>query len=173
MFNTLKDLTGQRFARLVVDRRDENAASGNARWLCRCDCGESIVVAGNSLRSGNTRSCGCLRREVSAVSVMALETTTHGQSAPRTPTYRTWEGMVARTTNPHRPEWGYYGGRGITLCDRWRSFENFLVDMGERPAGLTLDRIDNNGNYEPGNCRWATWSQQQLNKRTSRKQLTS
>lgn len=95
--------------------------------------------------------------------------TTHGhgsaRAGTRSATYISWSSMIQRTTNPRNPAWPDYGGRGITVCDRWRSFEAFLEDMGERPAGLTLDRIDVNGDYEPGNCRWATWTEQRLNQR--------
>lgn len=85
----------------------------------------------------------------------------------RTPTYNSWDNMTQRCKNPNRAEYGYYGGRGIEVCDRWALFENFLADMGERPSGLTLDRIDNDGNYEPGNCRWATKAEQMTNRRRS------
>lgn len=91
--------------------------------------------------------------------------TTHGHTRPESPTYRAWGAMKTRCTNPNQPKWKYYGGRGITVCHRWSRFENFLADMGEKPAGLTLDRIDVNGNYEPGNCRWATWHEQRVNQR--------
>lgn len=91
--------------------------------------------------------------------------TVHGHRSPsRTPTYVTWAGMIQRTSNPHHSRYSTYGGRGIQVCDRWRSFPNFLADMGERPEGLTLDRIDNSKGYEPGNCRWATLSEQERNK---------
>jgi hypothetical protein len=97
---------------------------------------------------------------------------THGHAAHgRTPTYIAWRDMVQRCTNPSRRDWGRYGGRGITVCERWRRFENFLADMGTRPDGRTLDRIDNNGNYEPGNCRWTTWHQQYLNRRSNAGEL--
>lgn len=165
------DLTGRSFGRLTVVERAENRGR-HIYWLCVCECGTTRTVKGDHLKSGGSQSCGCRlsdsARERAARSAMPTRTT-HGhgsaRAGTRSGTYISWSSMIQRTTNPRNPAWPHYGGRGITVCDRWRSYEAFLQDMGERPPGLTLDRIDVNGHYEPGNCRWATWSEQRLNQR--------
>lgn len=162
MAKLVHDLTGQRFGRLTVLARDRSKKTGQARWLCRCDCGTLTTVGSESLRGGRTKSCGCWRRES-----ITWHHTTHGlaprQNRPRA--YSSWYNMLNRCTNEDFPQYKDWGGRGITVCERWLEFPNFLTDMGERPPGLTLDRIDNNGNYEPGNCRWTTPHEQQMNTR--------
>lgn len=160
------DVSGRRFGRLLVlSRTAPSTTRREARWMCSCSCGGRVVVTGSRLRLGKTRSCGCLRREI-ARSVH----TTHGHgSAARgqSPTYRSWASMIARCTMPSNGRnWKWYGGRGVTVCPDWRdSFEAFLCDMGPRPAGHSLDRVNSDGNYEPGNCRWATPIEQAANRK--------
>lgn len=155
-------MIGTKFNRLLVFKRAGSTKWGHAIYDCICDCGTKKQVSAAHLRRTKrpTQSCGCLNKEI---------ITKHGHADTRgnnrSPTYRTWDGMVQRTTNPNSNRWPDYGARGIKLCDRWRKFDNFLADMGERPYGTSIDRIDVNGNYEPGNCRWADASTQNLNKR--------
>lgn len=155
-----KNLTGKRFGRLEVICRVGTGPGRSALWECRCDCGRIIKTTAHSLRICGTKSCGCLQKET----VRAIMTK-HGmyQSA----TYGIWEGVISRCNNPNNHAYNYYGGRGITVCDRWKSFENFLIDMGERPGRKTIDRINVNGDYEPGNCRWASMKEQRRNCRNT------
>lgn len=130
------------------------------RWLCRCECGKVKTVLHTSLISMcSSQSCGCLHR--SSVGHA------HARAGLVTPTYRTWCGMLQRCSNPSNPRWKDYGGRGITVCERWLKFDNFLEDMGEKPSGLSIDRKNNNKGYFKSNCRWATQSDQMNNTRRS------
>lgn len=156
-------LTGERYGRLVVVSEVESSGY-HRRWLCRCDCGTVKAFDQGNLRSGASKSCGCLKRDQN---VLAKFSRTHGMN--KTPEHRAWSSMIQRCTNDKQDSWEDYGGRGIRVCERWiRNFEAFFADMGPRPSPMhTLDRKDANGNYEPGNCRWATRAQQAHTRRST------
>jgi hypothetical protein len=159
------DVVGLRFGRLeVID--DANPSSGRRRVKCRCDCGNEAVVDPRLLRNGRTKSCGCLQKE--KVAITARSMTKHGMT--KSPEYNSWTKMKRRCLSPADAKYPLYGGRGIGVCERWlHDFEAFFADVGERPSSThSLDRIDVNGNYEPGNCRWATPSEQSRNKQKHR-----
>jgi len=162
---TAIDITNRRFGRLIATHVTGKNARKNVLWHCDCDCGATIQVAATCLLTGNTQSCGCAR--VEAVRAIGKRNRTHGAVGSREHT--TWKSMLARCLNPNATGYKHYGSRGITVCPEWRDFEVFLRDMGPRPSGHTLDRIDNHGNYEPNNCRWATYAEQRRNQRPRNK----
>lgn len=163
------DLTGQRFGRWIVIRRDADKAYRHPTWLCRCDCGNTGVVTGQNLRVGKSQSCGCRNLDIRR-DICLARNTTHGRS--KSITYDTWVNMRQRCQNPRATAFHKYGAKGVRVCARWQAFEAFLADMGERPsAAHSIDRIDNDLGYQPGNCRWATQTEQQNNRRNSRNRL--
>lgn len=146
------DITGQTFNKLTVLGRSVKQSNVGAMWDCICECGNLTVVESMKLRKGLTKSCGCHRANLRNM-------LTHGM-ANKTRTYKTWKEMRSRCNNPSAHNYKWYGGRGITICNRWDDYANFVADMGERPYGTTIDRINPDGNYEPNNCRWATPKEQ-------------
>ena len=164
---SVTDLLGKRFDRLVVIERAENTKQGDAQWLCRCDCGNEKIIRANALKTGRTRSCGCLLSECSKKR-MAKLMTKHGKSNSRL--YRVWASMKERCSSANNKGYDNYGGRGISVCDKWQEFEPFYkwaIANGYKKR-LEIDRIDNDGNYEPDNCRWVTSKQ---NCRNTRKNI--
>lgn len=159
------DISGQKFGRLLVLFKTEKKRAGSRWWMCRCDCGKEIPVEGKKLKSGHTKSCGCYHNEV-----IRKASITHGMSAGRPPEYAAWVNMKQRCVTNRESDAGRYKERGIRVCDRWiDSFENFISDMGSRPGpGYSIERLNNNGIYEPGNCIWATAKTQARNRSTSR-----
>lgn len=155
------NLTGQVFGRLTVLEQAGRTKQGAVKWKCLCECGTQVIVSRNNLRSGTSQSCGCLQREL-----QSERARTHGLSHTRT--YRIWFEMQRRCGDRGHHAYKDYGGRGITVCERWQSFGAFLEDMGEAPKGLSLDRRDNDRGYSPENCRWATQTVQCRNKRNNR-----
>ena len=160
MGRTAIDISGQRFGQLTAIEPSGIDLGRRITWLCQCDCGRKTVIRGTYLRKGSTVNCGCDDRRIHIK---------HGKH--QTPEYRTWDNMKQRCYNPNRAQFKYYGGRGITVHERWRdSFENFYEDMGPKPSQQhSIDRKEVDGNYGPDNCQWATKSEQQQNKRNSRK----
>lgn len=164
----LIDLTGKRFGRLQVLMRS-GSKNGSAMWLCRCDCGKTKVICGVELRSGETKSCGCLHREI------ASQTMTKHNGSHKERLYRVWAAMLSRTRNPNATNYKYYGGRGIKVCEEWNDYEVFrdwALQNGYNPSAqygeCTLDRINVDGNYCPTNCRWVNMSSQNNNQRSNK-----
>jgi hypothetical protein len=171
-----ENISLQQFGRLMPSFLVGKAA-GHLYWACLCDCGATVVVASSDLRTGKTKSCGCLRQELATAWGKKRFSGRFGENNPHfkhghatsvmgeTPTHISWAGMIQRCTDSNRNRWSVYGGAGVKVCDRWLDFRNFLADMGERPEGTTLGRFSDVGNYEPGNCEWQTPKQQGVEKR--------
>jgi hypothetical protein len=157
----MKDLTGIKFGKLLALRLDSMTRTSHTtitKWWCRCECGNELAVRRNGLVSGNSKTCGCSRRD-------KPPNYRHGMSGSGT--IISWKSMIQRCTNHKHPAFRNYGARGITVCERWLLFENFLADMGHRPDGFTLERKNNNLGYSPDNCKWATRAEQNANTRTN------
>jgi hypothetical protein len=158
------DLSNQRFGRLTVKSFiGAINKSGHYYWICKCDCGSVKEISTANLRSNVIKSCGCYQKEMASIA-----NKTHGQSQRKTKEYYSWTGMRKRCNQKNCEDYKDYGGRGITVCERWDSFENFLADMGKAPEGHSLDRIDVNKGYSPENCKWSDSKTQARNKTNTR-----
>lgn len=166
MKSVLIDIAGRRFGRWVVKSKGDTVC-GKVKWNCVCDCGASSMVDGGSLGRGVSTSCGCQRDEETARRNFKHGVTTGCHTAQPPRTYNCWRNMKARCQNPKNHKYPIYGGRGISVCEKWQTFAGFFEDMGECPPKHSIDRINNDGNYEPGNCRWAGVEQQMSNQSTN------
>jgi hypothetical protein len=169
-----RDITNQRFGRLVaISLSPTRTSDGHVQWVCQCDCGNTRPAPTSSLIRGIIKSCGCLQPEIAAArlaawnsengAIIAAGKTTHGGSSSRQ--YGVWRAMKERCSNPKNKDYANYGGRGIRVCERWHTYDNFLADMGPRPPGLSIERRNNNLGYSPDNCYWATRLEQNHNQR--------
>jgi len=159
------DLSGQRFGRLVaMHAMPPKKKGGSTRWLCRCDCGNEVIIRGGGIKNGCSKSCGCLTKEAASNRFK-----THGESNKnKSAEYRCWQHIKTRCTNKKSEHYMDYGGRGIAVCERWIKFENFLEDMGRRPStSHSIDRIDNSKGYSKDNCKWSTKKEQSSNTRNN------
>lgn len=158
------DELNERYGRLTVVALAERRSAGQAVWVCKCDCGGTTEATGANLRNGRTQSCGCLQKERASASSLR-----HGEArdGAMTGVYRVWIEMWQRCTNPKSQRWHSHGARGIRVCDRWKDYETFRDDMGPRPPRHSIERRDNDGNYDPSNCYWASAKEQARNKRTT------
>jgi hypothetical protein len=161
-----RDICGQRFGKWFVTRLDADDAH-HPKYLCICDCGEIRSVDKHHLTGGRTTNCGCANRRGVPLPLVKPRRL-HGRAHGGDRTYRIWAGMRTRCNNPNATGYEYWGGKGVTVCERWDDFELFLRDMGECPPGKSIDRKDTLGNYEPGNCRWATSEEQARNMRSNK-----
>lgn len=162
MSRKINILVGSKFSMLLVIGITKNHR-GSRAWRCLCDCGNECIVDAHSLVSGKSKSCGCYK-----LGMLRSSSKRHNMSGTRT--HNIWRGIIKRCTNPRCPAYKSYGGRGINICERWKIFENFLADMGEVPSDLhSIERVNNDGNYEPNNCKWIPKSQQGLNTRRTRR----
>jgi hypothetical protein len=161
-----KNIIGNKYGRLTVLEDTGKRYNTTVIWKCQCDCGNDIEIRGDAIRSGNTKSCGCILKEKVAERNISRSTHGHSKRGNISREYNSWANMKTRCYNPKNKDYHIYGGRGIKICERWlNSFDNFFIDMGERPEGKTLDRIDSDGNYEPSNCKWSTPYEQRMNQR--------